>query len=314
MLTCKSPRKVFWTAYHYGRMVLPEYSSKYSRKDYQLAHLFACVVLREHQKKSYRDTETLLRDCDHWCRAIGMRRVPDHNTIQRAAGRLLKNSGYRRLMDRLVSMMSLAKVLGFTGAIDSTLYDTHHRSRHYEQRCRHYASSNPNTANSRRSRAARRTPKLSYCMDTRSHVILAARCRTGMGADTPDFGPLLRQSLKRRPQLRSVLADAGYDSHANHRLAREELGIRSWIKTGVGRPSIHAPTSEYRRLMKKKLSGSQKKKPYGKRSQAETVNSMMKRNLGDHLRAKSAAGRREELKWRVLTHNISLLLRQLGED
>jgi len=26
--------------------------------------------------------------------------------------------------------------LGFTCAIDSTLYDTHHRSRHYERRCR----------------------------------------------------------------------------------------------------------------------------------------------------------------------------------
>ncbi len=313
MLTCKSPRKVFWTAYHFGRMVLPEYSCKYSRKDYQRAHLFACVVLREHQKKSYRDTETLLRDCDHWCKIIGMRRVPDHNTIQRAACSLLKGSRYQRLMDRLISMMTLAKVLGFTCAIDSTLYDTHHRSRHYEQRCRHYASSCKNTANSRRSRTARRTPKLSFCTDTRSHVILAAKARTGMGADTPDFDPLLRQSHKRRPQLRSVLADAGYDSHANHRLAREQLRIRSWIKTGAGRPSAQPPASEYRRLMKKKLKGSQKNKPYGKRSQVETVNSMMKRNLGDSLRAKTAAGRREELKWRVLTHNISLLLRQLGE-
>lgn len=313
MLTCKSPRKVLWTAYQLGRLVLPDHYCKCSRKDYTLAQLFACVVLREHQKKGYRDAETLLRDCPHWCRMIGLRRAPDHNTLQRASCRLLKDSRYRRLMDRLILLMNLDKVLGLTCAIDSTLYDTHHRSRHYEQRCRHYASSCQSTANARRSRSARRTPKLSLCVDTRSHLILAARSRTGMGADTPDFGPLLRQSQRRRPQLRSALADAGYDSHANHRLARAELGVRSWIKTGGGRPSDKPPASEYRRLMKRKLKGSQKGKPYGKRSQVETVNSMLKRNLGDSLRAKTAAGRREELKWRVLTHNISLLLRALGE-
>lgn len=313
MLTCRSPRKVLCTAFAFARTCLRPYSSKFSRRDYTRPQLFACVILREHQKKSFRDTETLLRDAEQWCHAIGMKRVPDHNTIHRAGRDLLAESRGRRLMDRLLLWMGLARVLGFTCAIDSTLYDTHHRSRHYEQRCRHYASSCKNTADSRRSRSARRTPKLSLCVDTRSHLILAARAHIGMGSDAPDFGRLLRQSLRRRPQLRSALADAGYDSHTNHHLARAELGVRSWIKTGAGRPSDKPPASEYRRLMKKKLKGSQKNKPYGQRAQVETVNSMMKRNLGDHLRAKTPAGRRTELQWRVLAHNISVLLRRMGE-
>lgn len=170
-----------------------------------------------------------------------------------------------------------------------------------------------NLANSRRSRSARRAPKLGLSIDTRTHVILAAIPRTGMGSDAPDFVRLLKQSQSRRPGLRDVLADAGYDSHENHRIAREELKIRSWIKTGVGRPSSRPPQSRYRRTMKKKLDGSQKGKRYGQCAQVETVNSMMKRNQGDSLRARTPAGRRKEQMLRVLTHNLSIFLSRTDE-
>jgi len=302
-----------WYAYALAKACMRSYYNKYSRKDFTLPQLFACLIVREHQKKSYRDVETLLRDTDYWCKRIGMRKVPDHNTLQRAFHALLCPNRTTRLMDRLLAWMSVGKAMGFVCAIDSTLYDTHHRSRHYEQRCRHYSTCDKNLANSRRSRSARRAPKLGLSIDTRTHVILAAIPRTGMGSDAPDFARLLKQSQSRRPGLRDVLADAGYDSHENHRIAREELSIRSWIKTGIGRPSSRPPTSRYRRTMKKKLDGSQKGKRYGQRAQVETVNSMMKRNLGDSLRARTAAGRRKEQMLRVLTHNLSIFLSRLDK-
>lgn len=134
-----------------------------------------------------------------------------------------------------------------------------------------------------------------------------------MGSDAQDFPILLKQSQQRRPRLRDVLADPGYDSHENHRIAREELNIRSWIKPGAGRPTRRPPTSRYRRDMKKKLQGSQKGKQYGQRAQVETANSMMKRNLGDHMRTRTAAGRRKEQMLRVLTHNLSIFLSRQDE-
>src|SRR3974390_1254384 len=160
MLTCKSPRKVMHYAYGLAKSCMRSYSSKFSRKDFTLPQLFACLVVREHQKLTYRGVEALLRDSDHWCKQIGMRKVPDHNTLHRAFHALLGGLRIRRLMDRLLGWMSVGKALGSVCAIDSTLYDTHHRSRHYEQRCRHYSTSDKNHANSRRSRSARRTPKL----------------------------------------------------------------------------------------------------------------------------------------------------------
>jgi hypothetical protein len=308
MLTCKSPRKVMWYAHELACRCLPKYCSKFSRHDYTLPQLFACLVIREHQRKSYRGTEALLRDVP-WCRQIGMRCVPDHNTMCRAFHVILGSGQVvGRMLDRLARWMALAGALGDTCAIDSTLYETHHRSRHYERRCRHYASGAKNTANSRRSRSAKRTPKLSLSIDTASHVILDARTRTGMGSDAPDFVPLLTSAKRRWPQLSTVLADAGYDSHENHRIARRKLKVRSLIKCGVGRPSDKPPVSRYRRGMQKQLRGSQKGKPYGQRAQAETVNSMMKRNLGDDLRAKTPEGRRREQMLRTLTHNLMLVL------
>ena len=89
----------------------------------------------------------------------------------------------------------------------------------------------------RRSRAARRTPKLALASDTRSHVILAARPRIGMSSDCRDFDPLLVGAWRRVPgrRLGLALADAGYDSEANHRIARLDVGVRSLIPTGGGR-------------------------------------------------------------------------------
>src|SRR2546428_7122335 len=114
MLTSKSPRKVMLLAWQLGKQVLPDHTSKFSRKDYTLPQLFACLVLREHQRKSYRGVEALLRDSRHWCKQIGMRRVPDHNTLCRAFHALLSDSRTARMMDRLTGWMRFINALGTT--------------------------------------------------------------------------------------------------------------------------------------------------------------------------------------------------------
>jgi len=287
---------------------LPKYSCRFSRKDFTLPQLFACLVVREHQVQTYRGVEALLRDAEHWCRDIGMSKVPDHNTLCRAFHALNLGRRCRRLLDMLAQWFALARQLGNTLALDSTLYDTHHRSRHYERRCRHYASQERRDARSTRSRSAKRTPKLAIACDTRTHLILATRTHIGMGSDARDFDPLLVDAWRRMPhgRLRTVLADAGYDSEANHRIARLDIGVRSLIKADAGRPSAKPPTGYYRRLMRRQLCGSQKGKPYGQRAQVETVASMLKRNLGDALRARSPRARRHELILRGITHDIMI--------
>ena len=294
-------------AHHFASRVLSPYASKFSRHDFTLPQLFACLVLREHQRKSYRGIEALLRDCQHWCKAIGMKKAPDHNTLCRAFHVIVNQRNADKLLNQLSQWMAITKQLGDTVAIDSTLMDVHHRSRHYEQRCRHYATNNKREADTRRSDAAKRTPKLTIGIDTRCHFILAARPRTGMASDSPDFAPILRHSKRRNKRLRYALADAGYDAHENHYLARRTLHVRSLIPASVGRPTSRPPSSPFRKQMTRELNGSQKGKRYGQRAQVETVNSMMKRNLGDSLRAHSCQARNHEQVLRVITHNVMII-------
>ena len=102
MITSKSPRRVLLTAYHVAKDALPEYSSKFSRRDYTLPQLFACLAVREQMRLSYRGAEALLRDGRPWCRAIGMRRkTPDHATLARAARALLTGRRLSRALDVL---------------------------------------------------------------------------------------------------------------------------------------------------------------------------------------------------------------------
>ena len=143
-------------AFFLARETLPKYSSRFSRHDFTLPQLFACLVVREHQRKSYRQLEALLHDSPQWCCDIGMTKAPDHNTLCRAFHVLNLGRRQRKLLDRLTEWFAVARQLGSTVAIDSSLYDTHHRSRHYEQRCRHYASQEKRTVNARRSASARR--------------------------------------------------------------------------------------------------------------------------------------------------------------
>src|SRR5579862_5515188 len=99
MITSKSPRKVMRHAYVLAQACLPDHSSKFSRKDFTLPQLFARLVIREHQKKSYRGVEALPADSPLWLADVGLSRAPDHNTLCRAFGVLLKPSRVRSMLD-----------------------------------------------------------------------------------------------------------------------------------------------------------------------------------------------------------------------
>jgi len=118
---------------------LPQHTCKCSRKDFTLPQLFACLGVKEHLKRSYRGAEAVLRDSEHWCKDIGLRRVPDHNTLQRAAAFLLRARPSGRLLDKVAEWAAVSRILGLSTdplAVDSTHFESHHVSRHYERRCR----------------------------------------------------------------------------------------------------------------------------------------------------------------------------------
>ena len=80
--------------------------------------------------------------------------------------------------------------------------------------------------NRSRRRVVRRLPKLSLAVDAASHIILAAIASTGAGGDQPFLDGLLYHAWRRTGgRVRCVVADAGYDSEDNHRIARRDLRV-----------------------------------------------------------------------------------------
>jgi hypothetical protein len=138
MITSKSPRKVLRLAYALAQGALPAYDSRFSRHDFTNAQLFACLVLREHQRKSFRGIEALLRDSPQWCRDIGMRKVPDHNTLCRAFERFVRPELAWTMLDLMATLAQARGTLrqnrhGKPVALDSSLYESRHVSRHFER-------------------------------------------------------------------------------------------------------------------------------------------------------------------------------------
>jgi IS5 family transposase len=323
METSQSPRKVLSTTYQLAQTLLPRYACESSGHDFTLPQLFACLVLREFYGLSYRRTEQLLHDSPQWLADLGLSAAPDHNTLWRAFGSLIKARRINRALDLLATHFKRAGLLGLSAkplAMDSTCFERHHRSTHYDRRCRQIRAKariedqkkpqKPGSwgasVNTARRRSLWAMPKLSVAVASSCHLILAARVRIGNRSDAPDFTDLLHRSCQ-RAGVKTVVADAGYDSEANHRSARQEMGVRSIIPPGIGRPTSKLPAGRWRRHMARRFARKADQKLYGQRSQSETVHSMLKRNQGSALRSRTPARRKQEMLLRVLTHNIALL-------
>jgi transposase len=148
----------------------------------------------------------------------------------------------------------------------------------------------------------RRYPKLTLVCDTRSHMVASALATVGPGYDAPLFAEAVLKASWNL-EIDRLLADGGYDSEPNHRMARQGLGIRSTVINLNRRRTRKWPRQYYRRQMRRRFH----RRKYGQRWQAESVISRIKRRLGPALRGRSDASREREIHVKVLTHNLMIL-------
>jgi hypothetical protein len=161
MITSKSPRKVLKLAYALGVETLPKYFSPFSRHGFTKPQLFACLVLREHQKKSFRGLEALLIDSPQWLADIGLSKAPDHNTLSRAFNEFVDPDLADSMLDLMAKLARSRKLLRGDGlkplTLDSSMFESRHVSRHYERRQRDTAAAG--NARKRRKKGADRADR-----------------------------------------------------------------------------------------------------------------------------------------------------------
>ena len=296
--TTKSPRKVLVAAYKTAKNVLPLYSHRFSPQKFKLPQLFACLVLKTFLKTDYRGIVAILQDCPQLGLSIELKSIPHFSTLHKAGKKLLQLPIANHLLWQSVQMV-LKKHYIPLAAVDSTGLQAGHISVYFVRR----RSREPDLW---QTTTYTRFPKLAVVGDCRTHLILAAITRRGPCPDAHQFAETLNR-LDPNARIKTLLADAGYDSEANHKYAREIMRISAVIPPRVGRPSMrHIPKGKYRRLMALKFQT--RPRLYGQRWQVETIFSMIKRRLGDVVHARNYWSQNREMLLMVLTHNLAVFL------
>ncbi len=295
-VTSKSPKSVALAALATARRALPAYSHKNSPKKFTQHQLFACLALKNFLKTDYRGIVGHLADHPALAEALELTKIPHFTTVEKAAKRLLKSAPARQLLKATVRLHMGRRRRVKRSAIDSTGLECTAASGYFVRR-RTRVSEPWKTV------VYHHYPKLGVVCDGDDHFILATRAGRGPRPDVDEFRPLVGEAL-RIVRLSQLAADAGYDSEPNHRFARQEHGVRTIIPAKHGRPTTQPPQGRWRRLMKTRFD----RPAYRRRSQVETVISMIKRRQGPHVHGRSYHSQCRDLRLLALTHNVMILV------
>jgi Transposase DDE domain len=293
----KSPKAIAQLAMAIGQAALSPYTNKFSPRRYTQAQLFTCLILRQFFRTDYRGLVQLLADCAEVRAVVGLTQVPHYSTLCYAQRRLAKQRNFAALQQQVFLRAQARGLLAPrpTALIDATGLEARHVSRYYVDRKGY-----------RRFRR-RRWPKVTVVGEAQTHLIAGATISWGPSQDSPQLPATVRQAAQ-RIQWDRLLGDTAYDAEHNHRLCREELGIRSTvIPLTPRRRSRRWPKTRYRRQMKRRFFT----RVYRQRWQVESLFSRHKRVLGDALRARQGRTQKQECLMRILTHNLMILRRRV---
>ena len=285
-------------AHRVGKDALPQYAHRFAPKTFTRPQLFACLVLKRFFKADYRGIEAILKDMPAICDDLGLKKVPHFTTLQQAEASLMAAAPTRRLLKHSAEAAMRPRRRVHLAAADSTGLSSSSASRYFVRR----RSRSPGIW---QTTTYKRYPKLDLLCDTASHVILSIYVGRGPTPDVTEL-PTLLDELPRFATLNHLLADAGYDSEANHIYARHEHGILTTIPPRIGRPTTKRPSTYYRRLMTRGFD----RRPYGQRWQSETTHRMIKAHQSSVVAARKYHTQRRELRLAAITHNVMIAMLQ----
>lgn len=258
---------------------LPAYScrkSKHVYKQYQLAVIWC---LMKYLKSNYRRIAELLELMPALRQAMGLEQIPHFTSVNKFFLRT-DTPAIHSVLEAAACMFSSDAAIV---AIDATGYSSNYASRHYLWRIGlgNYTK--------------RKYVKLSISVCTDTQCIIAAKARLGPRNDNIDFPGLARRSARLKPAF--IVADKGYDSEANHDLARG-LGMNPMIPLKKNRYGT------VRKFQRRKMLLEFDEAVYGRRPLVETVNSVMKRLMGSWVSSRSVIHQRKEVLGMCVVYNV----------
>jgi hypothetical protein len=266
--------------------VLPPYRSRFSKHQFTQPQLLAVLCLMRYENWTFREAEVRLREHGELRRVLQLRSVPDYTTLYRFLQRLdpakinqalgeaaRRVKGTRRHRRARVAVDATGLAHGALSSFFVRRMEDHPRGM---TRYRHWL-------------------KWLLVMDVDRQVILAQRARPGPWLDCRSLPDLVDAARQHTP-IGLVLADAEFDSEANHRHIRRRLRALSIIPATRGRSSRVGIRGQMRRHFPRRL--------YRRRAIAETVISVAKRKLSDRAPGRLLPMQVRQAELLGVAHNI----------
>ncbi len=233
------------------------------------------------ERKHYRTVTQLLEVVPELQRIIGLKYLPHYTTIQKFFRRF-STVLFERILGQTTRLFELSGLI----AIDSSGFSSNCASRYFmmiKYRMKKGVWKDSYMKNS-------------LTVDVDKQVVITNKSRKDKGHDNLDFIPLIGKTSKVM-KIRTVIADKGYDSEANHKFVRKVL------KAGTVIPVRERPGRVNGRFRKEMARGFDAE-TYKKRQVIETVFFVMKRMFGDTVYSRTLRQQKKELKIVCITYNL----------
>src|SRR6202451_2970323 len=244
--------------------VLPPYRSRFSKHQFTQPQLLAILCLMRYADWTFREAEVRLREHSELRAMLRLSSVPDHTTAYRFLCRLPDDT-IDHVLGESVRRLRRSSRRGRRRAcvaVDGTGLAQHAVSTYFIRRVEQQEGGKTRY---------RHFLKWLIVVDVDRQIILAQRARQGPWCDTRAL-PGLVDAASRTMPIGVVLADAEFDSEANHRHVSGTLGAQSVIPPN---PRRGIPEAEFRHQMHRAFP----RQLYGPRAKIETVFSVIKRKL-----------------------------------
>ena len=260
------------------RARVPPYLHRKSNHMYTVWQHLILLTLRQYESKSYRRFAEFLQEAFGVVQCLGLSKIPHYTTLQKAAARLTHGI----LLKMLESFVMYAKIRKIFAGIDSTGLSHGQASWYYTKRLK----------------LRRKFVKISICADMRRQVICGIKIRHRQRHDSVDFVPLLEQSVRLAP-VSVVVADRGFDSEYNH-VSAQDIGVtKCVIRPRYEGLQVWKTRGFHRKNMKRHFDWDM----YHQRSKVETIFSVIKRILGEHIMSRCILTQNRETMYRIIAYN-----------
>jgi transposase len=276
--------------------IIPEEQHEKGRKPYPIKDLVFVSALKLYNGFSLRKIDQDIREAEH-CGYI--KKKPHYNRLSEFFNHPLTYV----LLQKLVTITALPlKELEDDFSMDASGFGEYSYDRWVRTRFRSPKSEWRNYL------------KGHVLIGTRTNVICSAEVTYGNLSDVKQ-APILLEQANGNFNMKRVSGDKGYSAYKIMQLI-DAIGAQPFIafQDRIKKESKNAPAIWNKMLRYFKNNREGYLKHYHKRSNVETVFSMIKMRLGEFLKSKNYEAQKNELLMKFIVHNITCLVQEIYES